>query len=221
MPKLNTTIDNLELKSNKVIDRIPSADWTDAQYPSAKALYHAYSQSVDIAHPVGSLMITTTNTNPATTVGGTWVLIDKSFKAANIDLTLTPAAYWTALNATLGPCSSVLLADHTLSLRLNLFVTANLTDSTDTLGTLNSTTLGVTELVPETLSNVAISDGGGSILAYELSQNGELSVTKVWLLDETSAADGNQSYYINLSQSIPHTKMLDEFCDKFYWKRTA
>ena len=71
MPKLETTVDNLELKSNKIISTstvTPDA-WTDAQYPSAKTL-------LNIAHPIGSVLTTSTNSDPALTLGGSWELID-------------------------------------------------------------------------------------------------------------------------------------------------
>lgn len=43
MPKLKTTINNLQLISNKV-SGTPSVSWTDAQYPSAKTLYDTYAE---------------------------------------------------------------------------------------------------------------------------------------------------------------------------------
>ena len=40
MPKLNVTVDQIELTTNKVFGT-PQEDWTDEQYPSAKTLYDA------------------------------------------------------------------------------------------------------------------------------------------------------------------------------------
>ena len=43
MPKLNTTLDNIETVANKVIGTTPSADWTDAQYQDEyQKLYDEY-----------------------------------------------------------------------------------------------------------------------------------------------------------------------------------
>ena len=57
MPKLNTTIDNLEWKSNKVTAANPSSSWTDTQYPSAKALYNAYNKLINIAEIIANLIM--------------------------------------------------------------------------------------------------------------------------------------------------------------------
>ena len=104
MSKLNATTNQIELNTNKVTSTTPSSGWTDTQYPSAKALYSAYtglnesitkvetrcanletsySKVLNIAHPIGSIMITSTNTSPASSVGGTWQLIDKGFASVN------------------------------------------------------------------------------------------------------------------------------------------
>ena len=37
------------------------------------------NNNFDVMHPVGSILITSTNTNPSSELGGTWELIDKEF----------------------------------------------------------------------------------------------------------------------------------------------
>lgn len=221
MPKLNTTIDNLEWKSNKVTGSVPSSSWTDAQYPSAKTLYNAYNKLINIAHPIGSILITATNTNPASTIGGTWVLVDKAFKFAYFDAALNEADFWTNTNASLKQYSNILINDHEISLRLNIWLDIQLDDSELELGKLNVAACGITEFSHTIFSDVSISDGGNCTVAYKLSQDGTISVLEVLNLDGTHSMDSGQNFYINLVQPIYHTKMIDSFCDKFYWKRTA
>jgi hypothetical protein len=45
MPKLNTTVNKLELIDNKMLynDGLPSSSWQDDKYPSARSLYRAYN----------------------------------------------------------------------------------------------------------------------------------------------------------------------------------
>ena len=232
MPKLNTTIDNLELKSNKVIGATPSASWTDAQYPSAKALYSAYTSAIstansyaqslalNVAHPVGSIMITSSNASPASTVGGTWELIDKGF--ADISGYIT-SAHWTAGTADLvgAQGSLFLLKDHIISIRLNLTNNAALTDSTSTLGTLNLNALGITTLAHTVVSDVTASDGGQSTISYSVGLGGAITTSDVLNLDGKHNMAAGNTFSIHIMQAISHPEMLDAYCNKFYWKRTA
>lgn len=266
MPKLNTTIDNLELKTNRVIGTVPSSDWTDNQYPSAKTLYTTYdalhndfngvsarcsslestcgtltttcngltstcnnlstsynslaASIINIAHPVGSIMITSTNANPASTIGGSWVLVDKGFADRSGYLTST---HWTTTNARLTDSNSALymLKDHMISIRLGLTTTATLSDSTIELGKLNLSTLGVSELPYTIVSDVAASDGGNCTVSYTIVGNGTITTTDVLALDSSHSLASGNTLSIHINQAVSHTEMLDAYCDKFYWKRTA
>ena len=220
MPKLNTTIDNLEWKSNKVTGATPSSSWTDAQYPSAKALYNVYSKLVNIAHPVGSIMITSTNTNPSASVGGTWELVDKGFTDRMVYI---PSSSWTAGAADfVSETNSIVeLADHTVSLRLSLTNTATLNDTEAVLGTLNLSTVGITELPYTIVSDVTASDGGQCTISYSIVAGGKITATDVLAIGGSHSLTAGNTFSIHINQTVSHTRMLDSFCNKFYWKRTA
>jgi hypothetical protein len=220
MPKLSTTVDNLELKTNKVTATTPSSSWTDTQYPSAKALYSAYSKLVNIAHPVGSIMITSTNTNPGSSVGGTWELVDKGFTDRMVYI---PSSSWTAGGAAfVSETNSILeLADHTVSLRLSLTNTAALSDTEVTLGTLKLNTIGITELPYTIVSDITASDGGQCTLSYSIVAGGKITCTDVLAIGGSHSLAAGNTFSIHINQTVGHDRMLDSFCDKFYWKRTA
>lgn len=249
MSKLNTTVDNIELKSNRVTGSTPSASWTDAQYPSAKALYNTYSSlyenfnsvnarcaaleaanisltatsnnMLNVAHPVGSIMITATNSNPANTIGGSWTLVDKGF--ADISGYIT-SEHFTAGSASLadGNSSLFLLKDHMFTARLNLVTTAALSDTTATLGTLNLSNLGISVLPYTVVSDVTASDGGQCTILYSINNStGAITTTDVFSLDDKHSLAAGSTFSIHISQPISYTEMLDAYCNKFYWKRTA
>jgi hypothetical protein len=218
MPKLDTTIDNLERKSNKVMGTVPSASWTDTQYPSAKTLYNTYATLLDMMHPVNSILTTATNTNPAATLGGTWELVDKGFKNAYITL---DSSYWTGTNANISTYSNIMLADHTISLRLALTTTAAMTDNTTTLGRLAIESCGIDKLSHAIFCEAAVSDEGNCTVNYRIEQTGEVKIYDVLNADGTHSMASNSTLYIHLVQPINHLSMHDDFCDKFYWKRTA
>ena len=214
MPKLNTTIDNLEWRSNKIVSTNTAAPdtWTDAQYPSAKLL-------LNIAHPVGSVLTTSTNTNPASTLGGTWELVDKTFKETYITLT---SDHWAATNAALSNYSNAFLSDHNLALRLHLTTNIALTDDNSfPLGTLNLASLGASQLTYSIFYNTTISDDGNCSLTYRIDQDGLITVPEVLNVNGTHNMASGSNFFIHTVIPVDYGKMLDSFCDKFYWKRTA
>lgn len=223
MPKLNTTIDNLEWKSNKVTGPIPDASWTDSQYPSAKALYNTYNNLLNLMHPVGSILTTSTNVNPAEAVGGgTWELVDKDARDIWMQL---PTTAWIPQNADINTYSSnlsyVTLSQHTAHFRLFFTTTADLTDTEVALGKLIPEAVGLVGIPYGILSEVAISDGGQSTLCWKLTTDGTISVVEVLNLDGTHVLPSGQTFYLNFTYLIKGAELLDDFCDKFYWKRTA
>jgi hypothetical protein len=211
MPKLNTTIDNIELKSNKVVSTSNPSTWTDTQYPSAKAL-------LDIAHPVGSLFATAVNENPASKLGGTWELVDKAFKGTFM---LMNASDWTATNATLHETSNVLLIDHILNLRIYVNLTKAATETDILLGKLNLASYGVTSLSSAVYRQPAVSESGNCTACYTLSTDGSITLCDVLNIDGTHTAAAGTDFIFNVVFPVGYDRMQDNFCDKFYWKRTA
>jgi hypothetical protein len=220
MPKLNATIDQIELKPNKVIGNLPSYTWTDEQYPSAKTLYGTYCSLVDFAHPIGSILITSTNANPGPYIGCSWELIDKGF--ADISGYLN-ASHFTASGASLVDASSslFLLKDHMISLRLNLINNVALSDSTIDLGFLNLNALGITSLAYTVVSDVTSSDGGQCTIGYSVGTNGHITATDVLTVGGGHSLAAGNTFSIHINQAISHPEMLDAYCNKFYWKRVA
>ena len=52
-------------------------------------------------------------------------------------------------------------------------------------------------------------------------QNGTVSLHEVINVNGTHAAAAGSDFFINIVQPIRYYKILDDFCDKFSWKRTA
>lgn len=223
MSKLNTTVDNIELKTNRVTGTVPSANWTDSQYPSAKALYNAYNKLLNIQHPVGSILTTATNTNPSKTLGGTWTLIDKAFRNSYIVLDSGNWTKGTAELITTTDASTVALVDHMINIRLKVQPNVELTDSDSVLGTLKFDELGVERLHYSILYATAQSDGGQCQVNYSFAHDtGVLTAhDAINLADGSHSMAAGQFFFVNITEAIPYSLMLDEFCDKFYWKRTA
>jgi hypothetical protein len=242
MAKLNTTVSNIELQSNKIVaGSIPEASWTDAQYPSAKTLYNAYTSlltliqtnnSLEAKHPIGDIVITPTNVDPSETLGGTWALIDKTFKE-NLELVTDISDLWESNSdaLTLQPSSSlnqtaILNTGHTLYVRLNLKLLSDITsgEAGTTIGTLNLDKCGVSQLAFSVTNAVAVSDGGNCTVCYNILTDGRIQIADILNIDDTHSIKVSSSgtvIILNLSLPVKPEHMLDDFCDKFYWQRTA
>lgn len=227
MPKLDTTIDNLERKTNKVTGNVPSSSWTDAQYPSAKTLYSAYanlSNMIDLVHPIGSILTTATNVNPSGSLGGSWELVDKSLKNRSLALT---SAHWinpsgSELKSEILEGSSYLnVTDHTISIRIGVKTTAEVSDSDLKLGKLIVDVCGVTELMHAMVYDATISENSNCTICYKFDKDGTLTVCDVFGTNGARTAPIGTTFYIHTVQPVYNIQMIDEFCDKFYWKRTA
>ena len=218
MPKLNTTIDNIELKTNKVIGELPSNTWTDAQYPSAKTLYNTYTGLRSMSHPIGSVLIMTTNVDPTNTVGGTWELMDKGFKSYSdfVDngIIFTPAVGITP--------TAIYMArgEKTIRIRISLAANTTLTDAGLDLGMLNFDKIGISNLHSSFINQVTYQDdiATGGIVYSVLADSGLVKQTDVFGVTSIGA---NANFSLDFTFVVHHDHMLDGACDKFYWKRTA
>lgn len=260
MAKLNTTVSNIELQSNKIKSAVtPSVDWTDTQYPSAKTLFNIYqnlaqliernttniTDTINKLHPVGSIFMTTTPDNPSAILGGSWELVDKSFRDAWIPLN---SSDWESTNATLSEkggafVSGVYLSNRTMSVRLSLVSTAVLNDDTLTLGKFNLQTCGLTsdtyfdntELdaagnptekplgrLPHYITNhVASSDPGECLICYSVASDGSVTTADIFSHENNHNLPAGSRFVLNFVVPIASAAMANSFCDKFYWQRIA
>ena len=164
--------------------------------------------------PVGTVVITSTNAAPSNV--GTWELIDKEF---------TPQ-YITSGNFTINTTNTtdayleVSLGGHGISIKLGTTNKTAITDTALDRGTIKLSAIGVTALPCEKRMIVGASDGANAWSLWNIATNGVIS-TMDCDPKNTSVAAGNYNYTYADYTVHDHTLMLDSFCNKFYWKRTA
>lgn len=174
---------------------------------------HSIDSLMNKIYPVGAVYVSSTNTNPSTLFGGTWTLTGKGFKdSIGSDSNLFTASNCSAHGVNYSRSGS------TLNIKLNFTNSSALTDTTLSLGTLNFNGLGITQLPYTIHYAIGTSDGGNVIIMVMINYTtGEVSVVDIVGADSMSAS----SSYVNLTIPCHYSHMLDSFCDKFYWKRTA
>lgn len=164
-------------------------------------------------HPIGSVVITSTNTNPGSSLGGTWTLIDKEFKSLS---SLTGG-----LIGDTSKCDNIKTyysrSGHNINLEMQFNNKVAIGDSTIKWGTINLSTLGISRL-NHTTKISGWADGGNAILMFEFSYLGAVSTVDIVGVDSMPVGETPCVFF---SQAIHFTYMLDSACDKFYWKRTS
>ena len=203
MPKLSTTVDNLELKTNKVFGSVPSADWTDTQYPSAKTLYNAYTKLLNITHPIGSILITNTNDKPDNVVGGEWQLIDKGFKEKAA--TLDPGCWISNSKASLHTYGIfTTLSGNTVSIRIHLKLSEQVTDAAENIaiGKVDVEACGISRFEFATIGIATISDSGNCTVSYNINPDGTIVICDVIRADGTHTIAADSDFTCRLCSQL-------------------
>lgn len=165
-------------------------------------------------HPIGTVIITSTNTNPSSNLGGTWELIDKEFESEASDSNDMFSA--NSNNCELTSCYYT-RSGHSIQIRLNFINKVTLGDTNIELGNFNLDVLGVTSF-PYSLYNViGASDGGNALLTMIIGYTSGLLTHA----EATSNVEVNNTCYLLFDVDVTASRMIDSFCNKFYWKRIA
>lgn len=243
MAQLNTTVGNIQLKENMIITGDNKA-WTDDYYPSAKSVSNivdtkiaAIIPSDKFEHPVGSVLITSTNYqetdahHPNNAIGGEWSLIDKEYKndyRATYNFSgWTPAAT-NGATLELSSRGGFIWNGHSLFIQIVLVTPSTVElNSGAVLGTISRPSCGIKEngtfyLCPE--NGIALVSAGDSnyMISYEFYYDGTITFKRIVSSSGTARTTlpKGAKIYIDVPIQVFTTDMLDDFCDKFYWKRT-
>ena len=166
-------------------------------------------------YPVGAVYCSSTNTNPSSIFGGTWELIDKGFKATAVDDT----ACFTPATNVVNNTTFITRAGNTIRIRLTVTVNTTMNDTGMSLGTFDWNKVGFTWLAMGYTGVTSYSDGANGGIACNIVYNtGAVNQVDVFDVDTTPSG---ASFSIDVTFNVMPSGMLDAFCDKFYWKRTA
>ena len=200
---------------------------TGATYDSSSRKLTLTKGASTSSFPVGSVLMihkelatgeTAQSTNPATTLGGEWTLIDKEFKNTSSNI----ASLWTSNRATAS--GSISWADHSICVKMWLVTDEYPLSAGNSFGSIDRTKAGVTDFTYSDEGGIALAVSGttnttGYVIKYKLDGGGYLSLDRLY--DEDVAAISGATIHIQTIIPIAWGSMLDSACDKFYWKRTA
>ena len=170
-------------------------------------------------YPVGTVVCMATNTNPSTLYGGTWSLIDKQFKTQRI--TITPTLTEKVSAATV----YAYLSDHKIDLQINITPAAAITDTTVNLITIDPKACGATAFGSSSRWYTSFSDVSNVVICYVITTAGVVSIRDVLVRGSSSANLAKPTESLSNFQIIVSltsiSQMVDSFCNRFYFQRTA
>lgn len=176
--------------------------------------------TLETLYPVGSVFCNSTNTNPSEIYGGTWELIDKGFKSGTTAVSQAVTGYLTKLEV------RSIRSGNTIRFRMSLATATAITDTGASLGTVDLTSHGLKEddtgyFPYHVYGGVAMSDGSNAVIMVTFLSSGEIQIADGFQFDGTHSIPANTPFYFDVVLPVYPSQMLDEFCDKFYFKRTA
>lgn len=178
-------------------------------------------EDMDISdlYPIGSVYITSSNTNPSGLLGGQWELFDKEFEPyKNSDESVSSLNSTNTTSATV----QVVRQGHTVMIRTEFVPKVALNDSTHDILTFETSTFGAkdNDLYFQRYF-VGQTDGGNGLLNIYLTDKGVLSVRDIVTKTENGTIAAGQSCMVTITWEMPWDYMDDNYCNKFYWRRTS
>lgn len=173
-----------------------------------------------LQHSVGSIWITSTNVNPSAQFGGTWELVDKAYKTQEIRDVITI----NTTNVASATRAVALLSDHSVHIRMELTTNVVLDDTSVGFGTLKMADIGIESGGSGVYAvfSTSYSDNGHGVIMTTINNQGEISSLDVVTKTSGGTIAANSVINIDFIFTIANKNgMIDSFCDKFYWRRTA
>lgn len=170
------------------------------------------------SYDIGDVIITSTNTDPATTYGGTWELIDKELKSQYKYFTTDNTNYVKKNNISSGNFRAF-YNNHSIHIDGVLTVSSDLSDTSVNLATLKFPALGFS--LESAYFFVGWSDGGNALAMIQMQSTGIIQSVDVVGKSSSAKIASGQSVYFECSINAKYQNINDSECDKFYWKKTA
>ena len=173
------------------------------------------AEIIDATHPVGSVFITSTNTNPNTLLKrGSWTLIDKEFTPSTANTT----DFFNADELITNSGGYLVRGGHSIRVRQLVTIDVQANDEDLLLGNFLWERMGINNIAADMIERMSFSDGAnGGIVYYVANASGNVTVKDVFDAPSVSG----KKFYLEFVIVVDHSRMIDSYCNKFYWKRTS
>ncbi len=182
------------------------------------------ARSTPIAYDIGDVYITSTPENPQRRLGGTWELIDKGFRVEQFAYSGEDISNYVTVENNSVEISQFVVRriGHNVDIRIEMSTLIDLADTAVDLMTINVNALGIKGFSYTKYGQLIGSDGGNGFVNLTIYDYGKVTSVDVLVRGDapgTLPAGSSPRFYY--SQEITVSNMLDDYCNQFYWKRTA
>lgn len=165
--------------------------------------------------PVGSVVTTSTNTNPGTDLGGSWSLVDKEFKSQSRTATVSRnTTNFSALSVT------ALYDGHSITFVGTMTSAVSISNTNLEVLTQTLTSNGASALA-SSLPFIGYSDGAHAAVLMDIDTAGRVRTMDVVVRGTATSIASGASITWSVTCPCVYTAMQDGFCDKFFWKRNS
>lgn len=177
-----------------------------------------------VSYEIGDIYITTTNTNPNSRLGGEWELIDKHFKewsyySSDID---EISEYVTPNLDNATPYAfGIIRGPHSVYIRYYFRNSVTLQEQKISIGHLKFEKFGINNGLYFGIYDVFAGSEEGIALMNVSSTTGEMYSSDAIGKPNADYIPINTQVRFEVEARMPQKYMLDEHCDKFFWKKIA
>lgn len=172
---------------------------------------------------IGSIYITSTNENPSLRLGGEWELIDKHFKEWSYYSSDVKeiAEYVTPSNNATPYAFGIIRSEHSVYIRYYFRNVFALNEQKVSIGTLKFEKFGINNGLYFGIYDISAGSEEGIALMNISSSTGEMYCSDVVVKGNIDYIPTNTQIRFEVEARTPVKYMLDEHCDKFFWKKIA
>ena len=187
--------------------------------------------NLPVLYPVGSIFVTSDKDyKPGSKLGGTWKLVDKHLKGSYY----SEENFSDLITFTDSNCNAVSMMinvhDHEIHLTLSFVLKNEITatnpnkDKIETnfvLGTIDFSKMGFNRLSCTCYSTMATDVSNAICLTSLGYETGAISCVDIYLQGGITSIEAGNTIRCDFLGKISPDHMIDSFCDKFFWQRTA
>lgn len=172
---------------------------------------------------VGDIYITSTNENPSLRLGGEWELVDKHFKEwAYYSSNVNEIAEYVTPNSNAIPYAfGIVRGPHSVYIRYYFRNQIQLNDNEARIGYFKFEKFGIAGKLYLGIYDVYAGSEEGIAMMNVSASTGELYCSDVIGKDYRNHIPINTQIRFEVEARTPVNYMLDEACDKFFWKKIA
>lgn len=181
--------------------------------------------NLPVLYPIGSIFVTSdADYRPANKIGGEWTLMDKHLRSSFYDNENTTGL----VTLTDSNCSAynvlINVYDHEAHISISFNLKNSISSDFETnfiLGTLDFSKLGFNKSSCTAYSVMATESSNAVCVTTLAYDTGKITCHDIFMQRGNTQINAGDAIRVDFIVKIPINDMINGYCNKFFWKRTA